>query len=263
MSHQSSAHLALRTDGTPTTKATRAMKRAVVFLSFAAAGCAVSPSAPARYVPVARPAAVEAPLQRVVIPTYVRFNGPMDFYMLDCWGVDPRCPNFIFAVGEITPGTAERFQAFAARVNSHIAAGVKPGPGPWAVVLDSPGGNLVAGMQLGWKLRQLNWNTVVGVQYPANGSSTVAVCASACVYSFVGGVHRVVLRDNVLAVHQFYSDRRMTVGDVQRTTAVIDVYLTAMGASPLLQALAGITPSQNVAPLTIKDAVTLGVATAS
>jgi hypothetical protein len=134
----------------------------------------------------------------------------------------------------------------------------RPSPTP-----DSPGGNLYAGLELGASFRRNNWNTVVGLEYPVNGTTTVAVCASACVYAFVGGVRRVVMRDNVLAVHQFAvgGPTRITVGDVQRLTAMIDVYLTKMGVSSLLQTVAGLTAAQSITTLTIRDAMQLGVAT--
>ena len=48
---------------------------------------------------------------------------------------------------------------------------------------------------------------------------------------------------------------------MQYLTAQIAVYLTTMGVSPDLQTVAGLTLPNGLTPLTIRDALALGVAT--
>jgi hypothetical protein len=206
------------------------MRRLVVFLAILAAGC-VGPSP--RWV------AVPTPGSRTVVPAYEQ---EMDFY-LPSYGVQ-----VIYALGEITPNTPARFEAFEA-AHPEWRGGV--------LVLDSPGGNLYASLQLGDAIRRGGWSTLVGMQYgqPVTKITTMAACASACVYTFAGGVNRFVLTDNVLGVHQFFGPGGSATA--QQTVVMINLYLDRMGVSRALQDVAGLTPSATVTRLTIADAVKL------
>jgi hypothetical protein len=97
-----------------------------------------------------------------------------------------------------------------------------------AVVLDSPGGDLAAGMMLGEMLRQGGWNTTVGASYHFQGTARVALCTSACVYAFVGGVNRIMMRDGTLGVHKFFYVRGGGAAAAQETVAHVNLYLDRM-----------------------------------
>jgi hypothetical protein len=134
--------------------------------------------------------------------------------------------------------------------------------GRWGVILDSPGGDLASALKLGTMFRTAGWDTVVGLNYSIAGQWRTARCTSACVYTFAGGPARLILKDNALAVHQFSEGARLlSVAQVQYLTAQIAVYLTTMGVSPNLQTVAGLTLPSGLTPLTIHDALALGVAT--
>jgi hypothetical protein len=153
--------------------------------------------------------------------------------------------------------TPARFDVFARWVNGQIARGVRPGPELWMVLLDSPGGNVGGALAFGDQLRQWNWNTATGLAY----GTGVATCVSACVYSFAGGVNRLMFEDNTLVVHQFSFPRGAgSAATAQVTTAVINLYLDRMGISRLLQDVAGLTPTTTGTALTMTDAVTLQLA---
>jgi hypothetical protein len=190
----------------------------------------------------------------------------MGFYVASCLyapqpGTD--CLNLIFGLGTITERTPADFDAFTQKLNSVLPHGLAgSGTGHWAVVLDSPGGDVAASLALGRDLRQAHWNTITGYRYPLAGQWRLATCASACVYTFAGGVMRGVFADNSIGVHQFVTtSAHVTVAQVQYTTAMISAYLVEMGVSANVQALAGLTATQTVMPLTAQDAINLGLAT--
>jgi hypothetical protein len=188
------------------------------------------------------------------------FEHTMGFYVPTCtFRNDPNCLHVIFGIGPITPKTPTQFAAFTEALQDVLPGGLQ---GDWAVILDSAGGNVAAALELGTQFRQHNWNTVVGLDYRLAGRWRTAQCASACVYLFAAGPTRIVLKDNVPGVHQFTDGSiRMNVASAQYLTASIGVYLTAMGVSPNLQTVAGLTPSHGMTPLTIQEALTLGLAT--
>jgi hypothetical protein len=87
----------------------------------------------------------------------------------------------VLADGEIKPGDAKRLEAYLKRT-----------PGVGTVQLSSPGGSLVEGIDIGTLIRRRGLATRVGAG---------DMCASACVYAFVGGVIREVERDGKIGVH--------------------------------------------------------------
>jgi hypothetical protein len=68
------------------------------------------------------------------------------------------------------------------------------------VILDSPGGNLSAGMILGREFRKRNIKTIV-----TNGT----MCASACAYAFMGGTERIIQLGAMYGLHRPY----LTLGE--------------------------------------------------
>jgi len=119
--------------------------------------------------------------------------------------------NWIAATGKITPETPSQFIKF---LREHGSSG--------QVVLHSPGGNLVAGMQLGRVFREQGLSTHVGetVRYDMEREFPCRTwvdhvkageCSSACEWAFLGGVTRFVhspyypTKHNRLGFHQFFS----------------------------------------------------------
>ena len=113
------------------------------------------------------------------------------------------CREWVSAKGMIVPDTAREFEAFA---RTRDVAGK-------VVVLESPGGAVVAGLALGRAFRRLNMTVTVGqtVMLPADASgeqrasySPKALCASMCPFVLLGGVRRHVPPEARILVHQIW-----------------------------------------------------------
>lgn len=123
-----------------------------------------------------------------------------------------RCPAVITAEGEITDRTPYEFLNFVrnniARSNLHAV-----------VFLDSPGGKVVAAMQLGRIWRRLGAAAIVGRADPSvPGSVTqflAARCLSACVYALIGAKKRVIPPASIVGIHRmfFYAGGGGPVGE--------------------------------------------------
>ena len=85
--------------------------------------------------------------------------------------IDGRETTIISVKGEIKPGDDEKF------------TGMADGKGDAVVILDSPGGNVLAGIQIGEAIRRNGYSTLVprGLQ-----------CASACALAWLGGRTRLM-----------------------------------------------------------------------
>lgn len=91
------------------------------------------------------------------------------------------------------------------------------------VLLDSPGGDLSAGIALGRAIRDFSMETEVG-RWQSDGIfgeiAPGASCASACAYAFLGGTLRKVPEGNQLGFHQFYVDPSQVPQQVSGNTLV-------------------------------------------
>lgn len=144
---------------------------------------------------------------------------------------DVECPQcrYIRASGDIEDFTAAQFRQF---VNRFDLAGQ-----PLTVMLNSPGGDVIAGLRLGREFREQGFNTQVGraQRLPQGGYQLrVGDCASACTFAFLGGLSRYA-EDDVIGVHRFYPgnlepDERVIPrpGD-EAVAAMIKVYAVDMG----------------------------------
>lgn len=117
---------------------------------------------------------------------------------------------WIMAVGRIDRTTPERFSSFLAALENRRSR----------VILHSPGGDLLAGLELGLLFRKAGLSTQVGhtikldmeEDYPCRTLETHVddgICASACAYAFLGGVARELSSpfhttpNSMLGFHQF------------------------------------------------------------
>jgi hypothetical protein len=101
----------------------------------------------------------------------------------------------IFLDGRIDEGAAERLRDELARREIESAR----------VFLNSPGGLLAEGMELGRLIRPRGFSTYIGRQ-GGNGTEALAgSCSSACVFAFIGGVYRFALPQSRIGVHRFSS----------------------------------------------------------
>ncbi|MFK7793530.1 MAG: hypothetical protein AB8B88_12770 [Devosiaceae bacterium] len=136
---------------------------------------------------------------------------------------------YIRAAGDIEAYTAAQFRHFVAWYGLEGQQ--------LTVMLNSPGGDVIAGLRLGREFRDQGFNTQVGLsqRLPAGGyEMRKGDCASACTFAFLGGINRYA-EDDVIGVHRFYPanlepDNRIILrpGD-EAVAAMIKVYALDMG----------------------------------
>lgn len=155
----------------------------------------------------------------------------------------------VSASGEIGEHAADEFTAFVKANN------IRPGA---LLVLDSPGGSLAQGLALGGKIRRAGLSTTV--QVPGG------VCASACLYAFLGGVERTVAPGAKLGVHQVYarsgSPLALQVSDTQLLLSLVAAYIHRMGASMDVFTLALGTPPESMYWMSTSELSRFAVVTA-
>lgn len=182
---------------------------------------------------------------------------PMEFQIFHpCSGNASFCAPRILARGNIEIDTADKFKKFLK--NSP--------PGKTTVVFDSPGGNLVGGIQLGRLIRNLEFDTaaIETVDEEMRGETKVIVanpmCASACSLAFLGGVNRSVEERARFGVHQFYSSGTQ-IGDAGTQVLMTSIagYIQLMGVNRRFMDLASLTPAEKMRWLTLSEAKSLQV----
>ena len=163
------------------------------------------------------------------------------------------CPTIISATGQITENTPGRFVEFLQENgdlrNLHAV-----------VFLDSPGGRVIASMELGTLLRKVGAAAVVARVLPDGDGGTVmtnAQCYSACVYALMGARKRVIPSSSQIGIHRMFAyeegvDASGTMAVVHRRYDNGDLrgylmrYSSDMGVSPGLIAAAEHIPSDNL-----------------
>ena len=103
------------------------------------------------------------------------------------------------------------------------------------IYLDSPGGNLLAGMELGKVLRLASAHTNIGKL--VNGQIKSGACMSSCSLAFLGGVYRFIASGSVFGVHRISTTLAPTSNDLdtgQILSAAISNYIRDMDVDPAL-----------------------------
>jgi hypothetical protein len=166
----------------------------------------------------------------------------------------------IYAEGTITEGTHLRLLEFLKQnyVNE-----------PVTLFFNSPGGSLAEGITLGRVIRSLGFSTGLGAfgkeyNFQDSQKEIRAICASACVYAFAGGVLREYhYRDTLLGVHQFYNTDAKNIGDIgdtQRFSAYILAYLTEMGVDSRAFVIASQATKDDIIWISPSEATALNLA---
>jgi hypothetical protein len=145
--------------------------------------------------------------------------------------------NIVVANGVITSETPARFQSFL---------DTEPFDGfVFLIHLNSLGGNLFGGIELGRMIRQQGLTTDVrsyerrptGQDWYQPASNGQGQCYSACALAFLGGEIRELSDDATLGFHQFSGGtgnlEEMQIGTQLVSGEILD-YMTSMGASPAL-----------------------------
>lgn len=150
------------------------------------------------------------------------------------------CGATIVAQGQIDDGAAQRFLAFMREMN----VGGRP-----VVLLNSGGGKIVAGMELGRVFRRLRATVIVAEE--GDPPPRPSICFSACVYAFIGGARRIAPPGSQLGVHRMFAPR----GDVTHyatpeMTQMLRSYMREMGVDPKLALAAENVASERIRILT-------------
>lgn len=189
-----------------------------------------------------------------------------------CVGDRPRaCAPRVLGAGTIGPGDAARLRAAVQQARS-------AGGQDLALTLSSPGGQLLAGLELGRAIRALGLPTHVGRRVTAvarrpEGGVDVrelveeASCLSACAYAFLGGVVREVEPGAAFGLHQVGfllapTDAAQAAQAAQWTARAggwIADYLREMGVPGPVSELASRTPSHAIGLLSRAERRALGI----
>jgi hypothetical protein len=153
---------------------------------------------------------------------------------------------WIAAEGPITQDTPRDFETFLKNSGDGL-------DGRETVRLNSEGGNLIAGLELGEAIRAHKMATEVGRTASDSGDprwqeTESGSCYSACAYAFLGGVKRLA-RVGELGFHQFYpsgsvteaikqGDLDKTMSSAQQVMGLLVIYLKEMSIDPALLFLA-------------------------
>ncbi len=189
------------------------------------------------------------------------------------WGQGAR--DYIFADGEITASTPAALSAALAKYHAH--------PG-FILVLNSPGGDLHAGMVMGRLIRQAGLWTEIGSEYPMalglNPNLNASLfpylqtpghapfpgyCYSSCTFAFLGGVVRIVNYTSDYGVHRFYFSGSGRPEGIRVSTememARIEHYLKEMGVDPDFATKMVLKGREHVSHLSERQMEQLGIVT--
>ena len=193
---------------------------------------------------------------------------PMTFQVFwPCSGNSMLCAPRILAQGVITNETPARFAEFWKSRNSqkhHL-------PDQPTMVFNSGGGSLAAAMELGRQIRALRIDTAVARSYDRATSVmdsetfvSDAICASACVFAFAGGITRISEEDQALGVHQFAGAARdLGEAAAQITVVILADYLRSMGVDRSILDIGSLVPAKEIRFLSTTEAARASLDNAS
>ncbi len=172
-------------------------------------------------------------------------NSPMSFRLasIEGRGCAARCPRVIVAEGAIGEDTPQAFVGFLRSVAD--SPGLRD-----VVVINSPGGRVVASMRLGAALRKLGAAVIVA-RFADDGGRDFAMagqCMSACVYALMGGVKRVVPPESRIGIHRMSSQEVGSQGRSRRPDRA------SYASDDMVNALANYAAQMGVNPTVIRVA---------
>lgn len=166
----------------------------------------------------------------------------------------------VYLSGVIDAGAPRRFAALVR--SGKIPEGSN-------VYLDSLGGNLAAGLELGRQFRKASLITALGRRNRDRSGKespkwvSPGICVSACSYAYFGGLYRIAPGStDRFGIHQFYwSNTRLgDVGEVQQASGEVVSYLNEMGINPNVFSLAATASREEVVWLTGNQMIQTGLA---
>lgn len=163
-------------------------------------------------------------------------------------------PPYIYINGVITTDTPKKLKQVIEANNLDKAI----------VVLNSIGGNLFAGMELGEIIRSNGFYTYLGRENASAEKLRLlnGECYSSCVFAFTGGVYRFIEDDDKIGVHRFSS--KVDIGNeleaAQVISAVTARYFEKMGVQSGLFERMSLADSLDIDILTKDEALQLNLA---
>ncbi|MEO5812179.1 MAG: hypothetical protein ABIQ63_08700 [Rhodanobacter sp.] len=140
-------------------------------------------------------------------------------------------------------------------------------PGGSNIYLNSPGGDLAAGIALGRLFRKGEMVVEIGRPFVHGQKEDpflpAEICVSACAYAYFGGLYRFAPRgDRQFGIHQFYmSDTHVgDVGAIQQVSAQVVSYLEEMEVNPNVFSVASFAARDEVVWLTGAQMLQAGLA---
>lgn len=118
------------------------------------------------------------------------------------------------------------------------------------VVFDSPGGNLLAGLEIGRAVRLKGFETYV----PAG-----SFCSSACALAWLGGTSRFISRTGRIGFHAAYNAEAGFARESGMGNALVGAYLNSLGLSANTIAYMTMASPDSMVWLTLQDAQKLGL----
>lgn len=181
----------------------------------------------------------------------------------------PDCPTVIFANGTITADSPNQFAAFMTRTPGIV--GTRS-----AVMINSPGGQVVGAMLLGLMWKELKMTTFVAQPVVDGSGNATAIrsarCYSACTYALMGARVRVVPDGSQVGVHRMHSfnytrdpaDNSYETRHIFAPAAQVDIlrrYTQIVGIDPRLVDMAETVDPTSIRVLTAAEMRTLRVTT--
>lgn len=151
------------------------------------------------------------------------------------------CGPLLVAQGEVTDASPSEFRAFVRGAKSPV------------VLLDSEGGKIVAGLQLGEAFRAARVTAIVAREGPG-GATSPGVCFSSCIYALIGAAQRVVAAGSQIGVHRMVAHLRG--GRHYATSEMIELlrrHSRRMGVSDELVAASEAIPPETMRILTREE----------
>lgn len=145
---------------------------------------------------------------------------------------------FITVEGELVAGDEKKFAQAALQNDMAI------------VVLNSPGGSTLAGVEIGKAIRLKGFFTYV----PAD-----TVCASACGYAWLAGVQRYMEETSKIGFHASFIQENGVNRETGVGNALVGAYLNSLGLSQYAIAYISSAPPDSMTWLTLQDAESVGI----
>jgi hypothetical protein len=176
----------------------------------------------------------------------ISLSKPLKGYMAEIMGNG----RYVYLEGEIDAQAGQRLENFLKKNDVPYTS---------TIVLNSPGGSLGAGMDLGRVIRKYGLSTTVGRKepHPAYDGVTAGACMSSCTLAYLGGTFRYLPAQSRFGVHRFYATKPsdLTADTAQMLSAFIVTYMKEMDIDVelyRLSTLAGGDEIYDVPPATLE-----------